>query len=59
MKPKTIQDLVDKFVAIEKRVVQIEIAEILFAITENNCLEPEDAIGQVRHFAESLKEEDK
>ena len=55
MKHKTVQDLVNKAVALEKRVTQVEIAEILLSITENNCITDEDARGAVRGLAESLK----
>ena len=58
MKHKTVQDLVNKAVALEKRVTQVEIVEILLAITENNCITDEDARGAARGLAESLREGD-
>ena len=55
MKHATIQDLVNKAVALEKRVTQIEIAEILFAITGNDELTDIEVWRAVRAVAESLE----
>ena len=55
MDHQTVQDLVNKAVSIEKRVEQIEIAEILLAIINDDGLTDLEVWRAVKTVAESLK----
>jgi len=55
MKHQTVQNLVIKAVALEKRVEQIEVAEILLAITGDDSLTDLEVWRAVKTVAESLK----